>query len=78
MMTTLMYIQKNPGCMKTDVYDAVSRNPKMPEKFQVLQSMGLLEQRTMDSRGKTSLCLTEKGNRVASLLENLEVELNTI
>ena len=33
-ISILMYVAGNPGCKKTDIYDAVSRNPRMPEKNQ--------------------------------------------
>ena len=32
-ISILMYVAGNPGCKKTDIYDAVSRNPRMPEKI---------------------------------------------
>ncbi len=77
MMETILFIERNPGCMKTDVYNAVSRNPRMPEKFGALREMGLIEQRRIDNRGTTTLRLTDKGYRVASLLEHVENELES-
>lgn len=47
-ISILMYVAGNPGCKKTDIYDAVSRNPRMPEKIEILESMGLMTHETVN------------------------------
>ena len=47
-ISILMYVAGNPGCKKTDIYNAVSRNPRMPEKIEILESMGLMTHETIN------------------------------
>ncbi len=55
-ISILMYVAGNPGCKKTDIYDAVSRNPRMPEKIEILESMGLMTLTSTDAPYKR-VCL---------------------
>ena len=41
-MHTLIFIGQHPGCMKTEIYDAISHNPRMPEKLEMLENAGLV------------------------------------
>ncbi len=75
MISALMYISTNDGCMKTDLYKAVSNNPRMPDKLDDLMEAGLL---TQGSGGANTvrLYLTDRGMRVAELFRNIEEELS--
>lgn len=72
----LMYVADNPDCMKTEIYEAVSRNPRMPEKIETLESVGLMTHRTVDR--STFYSLTEGGNIVARLLSDVSLELSNM
>lgn len=72
----LMYVAGNPSCRKTEIYDAVSRNPRMPEKIETLENIGLMTHTTVDR--STFYSLTECGNNVAKLLSDVSVELSNI
>ena len=41
MVSIIMYLTENDGCMKTDVYTDVARNSRMPEKLGMLEDAGL-------------------------------------
>ncbi len=72
LLTILVYVKRNRECLKTDLYKAVSHNPRMPDKLDSLEREGLLCQERRDPRGTTTLSLTEKGERVATLLEDID------
>mgnify|MGYP000729076390 CR=1 FL=1 len=69
MISILLHVQKNPGCMKTELYRATSNNPNRLDK---LESLGLLVQTRTVYNGATVIVLTEKGMEVAKLLERID------
>lgn len=72
----LMYVAGNPGCKKTDIYDAVSRNPRMPEKIETLENVGLMTHETVNR--STFYKLTAGGNNVAELFSVVSNELSNL
>ena len=72
MISILLHVQKNPGCMKTELYRATSNNPNMPKRLDKLESLGLLVQTRTVYNGATVIVLTEKGMEVAKLLESID------
>lgn len=71
-ISAILFIHRNPGCKKTDLYDATSRNAQMPRRLDELESMGLLSQNRSGLTGTTILRLTGKGTRIAEHLERME------
>lgn len=70
MMHTIMFLAENPDCMKTEIYNSVSHNPRMPEKIIMLEEAGLVEHSNTD--GNIPLYhLTACGYNVAKLLEEV-------
>ena len=65
----LRYICANDGCMRTDIYKAVSRNAKMPQKIDEMISVGLVEQEP--EGGALRLHPTDSGTRVSELLDEI-------
>lgn len=67
----LMYVYDSGGCLKSDLYGAVSRNSNIPKKLDRMASEGLI---TMDSGRNTAIgiSLTPKGTEVASMLRSIE------
>ena len=61
----------NGPMTKSELYRAVSTNPRMPEKLAVLERAGLLTISRIDYR-KDVVELTEKGMRVAGKLSELD------
>ena len=72
MISILLHVQKNPCCMKTELYRATSNNPNMPKRLDKLESLGLLVQTRTVYNGATVIVLTEKGMEVAKLLERID------
>lgn len=72
----LMYVAGNPGCKKTDIYEAVSRNPRMPEKIETLENVGLMTHETINR--STFYKLTTGGNNVAELFSVVSNELSNL
>lgn len=72
MISALLYIAGNDGCTKTELYGAVSSNPRMPEKLDELESSGLiLQERSADSR-TVRIRLTDTGRRVSARLAEID------
>ncbi len=77
-LTTLLFLMRNPDCMKTELYSRIPNNPNMPRKLNDLEEMGLITQKRVGNRGTTALNLTEKGIRITKLIEMIESELKTV
>ena len=72
MISTLIYLSENEGCTKTELYRAVSSNPRMPEKLDILESNGLIRQETNDASRAVRISLTDLGRKVSGRL--LEID----
>lgn len=68
MLSALIYLAGNDGCTKTELYRAVSTNPRMPEKLSSLERAGLLTMDTDAGSNTTRIHLTETGRRVSECL----------
>ena len=69
MLSTLLFLLGNGSCTKMELYNGVSKNPRMPEKLEELVGLGLLTIGTRDRA--TEVCLTDKGRDVASAIRNI-------
>ena len=56
---------------KMELYGDVSKNPRMPEKIEDLERIGLVTTWTVDRRA-TMVSLTDKGERVAGMLSEID------
>lgn len=77
MISIMLFLAENDGCNKTCIYDAVSRNPRMPEKLNALEESGLLVQASRDDSRSTTVSLTEKGRIVSDHLRGIRDEIET-
>ncbi len=68
---TIMFLYLFGPKGKTEIYDAISRNPRMPMKLQMLEDYGLVRSYS-DGGKKMMIGLTPKGNKFASALSDLE------
>lgn len=64
----LVFLAANGPSRKIDIYDGVSSNPRMPDKLNLLEDMGLVQQDMDPVTRATVVSLTESGDEVASLL----------
>ena len=72
LISILLYLKREGLTRKIDLYNNVSFNPRMPEKIDRLESAGLLEQKTDGYSRSTLLELTEKGRKIAQMLEDID------
>ena len=69
MLSTILYIGMNSGCTKGQLYDAVSRNIRMPEMLRELESRGILRIDIGSDGHSEKLSLTSLGKKVFVLLK---------
>ena len=67
MIAMLMYLGANGPSRKIDIYEGVSSNPRMPDKLNHLEEIGLVTQEMDVVTRSTIVTLTPAGEQVASL-----------
>lgn len=67
MISILKYLGSNGPSRKIDIYDNVSSNPRMPDKLNHLEEIGLINQNMDMTSRSTIVSLTLAGEQVASL-----------
>ncbi len=67
MIAMLMFLGVNGPSRKIDIYEGVSSNPRMPDKLNHLEKIGLITQDTDMVTRSTIVTLTPAGKQVASL-----------
>lgn len=68
MISILTFLFANGPSRKIDIYDGVSSNPRMPDKLNTLEEMGLVVQEMDPVKRSTIVTLTAAGEQAASLL----------
>ena len=71
MIAVLLYLRGHEGCMKSDIYRALTRTPRFPEKLDLLESSGLITVDDIDRRA-TCIRLTDKGRRISDHLVEMQ------
>lgn len=71
MIAVLLYLRDHEGCMKSDIYRALTRTPRFPEKLDLLESSGLITVDDIDRRA-TCIRLTDKGRRISDHLVEMQ------
>ena len=69
MLSTILYIGMNSGCTKGQLYDAASRNIRMPEMLRELESRGILRIDIGSDGHSEKLSLTSLGKKMFVLLK---------
>lgn len=72
MITILTYLLANGPSRKIDIYESVSSNPRMPDKLNLLESMGMVTQRMDMVSRSTIVTLTPTGAQVADLFDDID------
>lgn len=72
MISILLFLLDNGAKRKIDIYDGVSSNPRMPDKLNLLEDMGLVTQRMDMITRSTIVELTPQGEQVASMLQAID------
>ncbi len=68
MISVMMFLGTNGPSRKIDIYESVSSNPRMPDKLNHLEAMGLISQEMDMTTRSTIVSLTPAGEQVASLI----------
>ncbi len=63
----LMFLSSVGPSRKIDIYEGVSSNPRMPDKLNNLEELGLVKQEMDNISRSTIVSLTPAGEQVASL-----------
>ena len=71
-LSILIYLSQNDGCRKSDLYRDISRNPRMPDKLDILERSGLIEQIPIGDHNSVRITLTDVGRNVADALADVE------
>lgn len=72
MISVLIFLAANGSCRKIDIYDNVSSNPRMPDKLNKLEDLGLIIQEMDVISRSTIVTLTNVGEQVANLLVSID------
>ena len=68
LVSILMFLAIHGNCKKIEVYENVSSNPRIPEKLDRLESLGLIIQKDIPGVRSIEIELTAKGRMVAEQL----------
>lgn len=72
MVSILLFLMDNDGCMKSQLYDSVSRGLRMPDKLDMLEDAGLIVQESDGPYRSVTLRLTDLGREVCRELVVIE------
>lgn len=78
MISTLLYLYEHGPSRKMDIYENVSKNPKMPDKLEKLEEYGLVNI-IPDTEGRATvvISLSDKGEKTAEILVQLHEMINS-
>ena len=69
------FLDENGPCSKSDIYTAISRNPNMPKKLELLEESGLITRRPVLGKYQEIIELTEAGHDFVEGIKKLEAIL---
>jgi len=72
LIAIMLFLSINRSCRKIDIYDNVSSNPRIPDKLNKLEKMGLITQTVQSGARSVIISLTERGGVVADRLVELD------
>lgn len=76
MVSILLFLMGNGASRKTEIYGAVSGNPRMPEKLDILESCGLVVQEHAGGSRAVVVGLTDLGREVGSRLSEIDAMIS--
>ena len=71
MLSILVFLKNNRPAIKTEIYSKVSRNSTLGSKLDRLQELGLIKMYSSDTSVKIYVVLTDKGEKVVKLIEEM-------
>ena len=78
MISMLMFLGANGPSRKIDIYDGVSSNPRMPDKLNILEGMGLITQEVDSVTRSTIVSLTEPGEQIAGMIVAIDCRIKEL
>lgn len=72
LISILMYMSINEECKKMDIYNQITSNPRIPEKLDRLDGMGLIKQTHDPNQRSVIISLTPKGKQVTEILKEVD------
>ena len=76
MLTILVYLKHHRPAIKTEIYSNISRNSGMADKLETLHKLGLIGMYSTFETKTTYIILTDKGERVANIIEEMLDEID--
>ena len=67
----LLFLRENGTCNKSQLYSAVSRGARMPDKLDMMEVVGLIVIDSVDGSRCHRISLTDLGRRVSDFLHDL-------
>ena len=77
LISIMLFLSMNRECRKIEIYENVSSNPRIPQKLDRLEAMGLLTQTYDPNIRSTVIALTPKGRQVSAALVELDKLVKT-
>ena len=74
-LSILMFLKENRPAIKTEIYNKVSGSASLQSKLDKLQDMGLIQMYSSDTNVKIYVVLTDKGERVVRLIDEMIGEI---
>ena len=71
MLSILVYLKNHRPAIKSDIHANISRNSGMAEKLETLEKMGLIAMYDSFESRTCYVILTDKGEKVAALIEDM-------
>jgi Mn-dependent DtxR family transcriptional regulator len=72
LVAIMMFLSINGSCRKIDVYQNVSSNPRIPDKLDRLEALGLITQKPSANSRSVQIELTKRGRAIADRLIELD------
>lgn len=72
LISILMYMSINEECKKMDIYNQITSNPRIPEKLDRLEGMGLIKQTHDPNQRSVIISLTPIGKQVTEILKEVD------
>lgn len=74
MVSIILYLYGRGESRKSDIYDAVGRGNRMPDKLDSLRQLGIVDYGGL-SDARPTIGLTELGSEVASMLHAIDLAI---
>jgi len=77
LISIMQFLSINGQCRKIEIYQNVSSNPRIPEKLDRLEALGLITQVSDPNIRSVIIALTPKGRKIADMLTEMDLILKT-